>query len=122
MLDNMVTHIPHVKSVKVKPLAGTAATRIEILSDVPTVAEPGYPGFVAGTLYGLVAPAKTPTEIVDRLQVAIARILAMSEVRNPLIRLGLQPVGGTPAQFSKFMQDEYGKAGKIVKVANVKVE
>ena len=122
MLDNMVTHMPHLKSGKVKPLAVTSATRVEILPNVPTVAESGYPEFVAGTWYGLVAPAKTPTEIVDRLQVAIARILAMPEVRNSLIQQGLQPVGSTPAQFSKFMQDEYVKAGKIVKIANVKVE
>ena len=122
MLDNMVTHMPHVKSGKVKPLAVTSASRVEILPNVPTVAESGYPGFVAGTWYGLVAPAKTPTEIIDKLQAEIARILALPEVRNALIQQGLQPVGSTPAQFARFMQDEYAKAGKIVKIANVKIE
>ena len=122
MLDNMVTQIPHIKSGKLRALAVTSEKRVGILPDVPTVAESGYPGFSTGTWYGLVAPAGTPTEIVDKLQTEIARIIALPAVSNPLIQLGLEPVGSTPAQYAKFMQDEYVSAGKIVKIANIKVE
>lgn len=121
MLDNMVTQIPHIKTGKLKALAVTSERRVGILPDVPTVAESGYPGFSTGTWYGLVAPAGTPAEIINKLQTEIARILALPEVRNSLIQQGLDPVGSTPAQFAKFMKDEHERAGRIVKLADIKV-
>ena len=88
---------------------------------MPTVAESGYPGFSTGTWYGLVAPAGTPAEITNKLQAEIARVLALPEVRNSLIQQGLEPVGSTPAQFARFMKDEHERAGRIGKLADIKV-
>jgi tripartite-type tricarboxylate transporter receptor subunit TctC len=122
MFDNMVTLIPHIKAGKLKPLAVTSSTRVSILPDVPTVAESGLPGFETGTWYGIAAPAGTPKDVVNKLQVEIARILAMPDVHDKLIQQGLIPVGSTPEQFGKFIEAERIKAGNIVKAANIKVE
>ena len=66
MLDNMVTQIPHIKSRRLRAIAITAPSRMAILPDVPTVAEAGVPGFKTSTWYGIIAPAQTPGEVVNR--------------------------------------------------------
>lgn len=121
MLDNMVTLIPHVKSGKLRAIAVSAAERVPNLPEVPTMAESGLPGFETGTWYGIVAPAGTPKEVVDKLNREIVAILAEPEVRELLIEKGLQPVGNTPEVFADYIVAEREKAGRIVRAANIKV-
>jgi len=122
MLDNMVTLLPHIKAGKLKPLAVTSLARVDVLPDVPTMSESGLPDFETGTWYGIVAPAGTPKEIVNKLQIEIAHILALPDVHRMLVLQGLQPVGSTPEDFGKFIAAERLKAGTIVKAANIKVD
>ena len=122
MLDNMVTHIPNIKAGKIRALVVTSASRVPVLPDVPTAAESGLPGFRAGSWYGLVAPAKTPDEIVDKLNAAIAELMKTSAVQERMAKMGLEPVSSSPREYDAFMRAEHEKAGMIVKAANVKVE
>ena len=119
MLDNMVTLIPHVKAGKLKALAVTSKERVSNLPDVPTVSESGLPGFETGTWYGIVAPAGTPKDVVEKLKKEIVRILALPEMRESFLKQGLQPVGNTPDEFAQYIVAEREKAGKIVKQANI---
>jgi tripartite-type tricarboxylate transporter receptor subunit TctC len=121
MLDNMVTLIPHVKSGKLRALAVTSKERVAILPDVPTVSESGLPGFETGTWYGIVAPAGTPKDIVNKLQKESVRVIALPELRDRLLQQGLQPVGDSPEEFARFIVAEREKAGRIVKAANIKL-
>jgi tripartite-type tricarboxylate transporter receptor subunit TctC len=121
MLDNMVTLIPHVKAGKLRAIAVTSKERVSILPEVPTVSESGLAGFETGTWYGIVAPAGTPKDIVDRLNREIVRILGLPDVRESFLKQGLQPVGNSPEDFAKYIEAERTKAGRIVKAANVTV-
>jgi len=119
MLDNMVTLIPHVKSGKLRAIAVTSKERVSNLPDVPTVSESGLPGFETGTWYGIVAPAGTPKDIVQKLNKEAVRIISLPDVKERLLQQGLQPVGDSPEEYAKFIAAEREKAGKIVKAAKI---
>jgi tripartite-type tricarboxylate transporter receptor subunit TctC len=89
---------------------------------VPTIDESGLKGYEATTWFGLMAPAKTPKEIVTRLNVEIGKILAGADVHERFINEGIEPIGGTPEQFGAFIRDEIDKYAKVVKAANLKSE
>ena len=99
-----------------------AHKRVEALADVPTMAETGVPGQEADTLTGIVAPAGTPKEIVDRLQSEIAKIVAQPDVKEKLTALGFVPVANTPQEFGVRIAAEMEKWGKVVRSAKLKVE
>ena len=86
------------------------------------MAEAGVPNQEADTLTGLVAPAGTPREIVDRLHREIARIVALPEVRDRLTGLGFDPIANTPEEFGARIKSEFVKWGKVVRAANLKAE
>ena len=84
--------------------------------------ESGYPGFEAGSWYGLFAPAGTPADIVSRLNADMVKSLRTPETRKLLSQQGAEPVGNSEAEFTAFIRDEIAKWGRVIKAANVKIE
>ena len=114
--------LPHIKSGKLKALGIGAAKRFEGLPDVPTIAESGVPGFEAGGFLGLVAPAGTPRPVIDALNAAARKSLAMPDVHERLMALASPPVGGTPEEFGAYMKREVDKWARVIRAANIKPE
>jgi tripartite-type tricarboxylate transporter receptor subunit TctC len=122
MFDQPVSSLPHVQAGKLKVLGITSLKRFQTLPEIPTVAEQGLPGFEAISWAGVCAPGGTPRPIVDRLYNEIAKVLKVPEIRDRLLRDGIEPVGSTPEQFLQHTRSEAAKWGKVVRDARVKVE
>ena len=120
--DNMVTLLPHVKSGKLRALGVSSAARVPVLPDVPTIAESALPGFETGTWYGMVAPAATPPAVLDKLNREIARIVALPEVNERMIAMGLVPAVGPRAAFGEFIRSEIAQYGKLIRSAGIKLD
>ncbi len=119
--DTMVSLLPMVKGGKLKALAVSTPKRTELLPNVPTVAEQGFPGFDMGAWLGFVAPAGVPAEIRNKLASEVNAILAEPETRKKLTLLGAEVrTTASPEQFEAFMKNEYDEWGKIVRQFNVK--
>ena len=119
---NVPTVILHARAGKLRALATTGPKRTPVAPEIPTVAEPGVPGYEVTTFYGVSAPAKTPRPIIDRLHGEIVRALNTAELRERLQSLGADPVGNTPEQYTAFMQNEIAKWDKVIKAAGIKGE
>ena len=111
--------VGHIKAGKIKALATTGATRSLAMPEVPTIAESGYPGYEATNWYAYVAPAKTPKEILVRLQQELVKVLSNAEVREQLISHGMEPQPGTSEALAKYIEREYATWGKVVKEAKI---
>jgi tripartite-type tricarboxylate transporter receptor subunit TctC len=114
------TSLPHVKAGKLRPIAVVAKERFPGLPEVPTFAELGYPTVDANTWFGLVAPAGTPAAVVERLNKEINEILKEPEAKKRLAEQGAVAIGGTPADFDKFIRADLAKWEKLVKARNLK--
>jgi len=112
----------HLKSGRVRALATTGPKRAELLPDVPTVAESGYPGYEAMNWYAYVAPAKTPKPVIDRLNREIVKALAAPEVIELLKKQGLEPSSSTPEELGRYIKSEYETWGRVVKEAGIKAQ
>ena len=121
MFATMPAAMPHVRSGKVRPVAVTTEKRSQTLPDLPTIAET-VKGYEASTWYGLLAPAKTPAAIVDRLHRDTVKILAASDTREKLGAQGFEPVGGTPTEFAAYIKSEITKWGRVIREAGIKAE
>lgn len=121
-MDNMPPYIPQVKAGKIRALAVSTTHRSPAVPDVPTVAEAGVPGYDSGAWFGLVAPANTPKDIVNKLSKETARILKLPDVSARLADLGAEAVGGTPEQFAAHIKSEIAKWAKVIKDANVELQ
>lgn len=119
VFSSTVSSLPHVKSGQVRALAVTSLKRASAAPDVPTLAESGFPGFESSSWFGVLAPAKTPAEIVLKLQQEIAQVLKTPEVREVLTNLGAEPSGMSPDEFGKYFRAEIAKWGKVVRDANI---
>ncbi len=120
--DTMAAVTPHVKGGKMYAVAQTRPKRSGSYPDLPTVAESGYPGFDATTWYGMIGPAKMPTDLVARISRDINAAMALPDVKERLAGVGAEDGGGTAQQFADFMRAERIKWAKVVKDANVKVD
>lgn len=114
--------INQVKSGQLKAIAVGSAKRVPSLADIPTISESGLPGYEAYSWVGIVAPAKTPKEIVTRLNREIVDILKLPDVAEKLNQQGALPVGDTPEQFASYIKDEMAKWGAVVRSANIKAD
>jgi tripartite-type tricarboxylate transporter receptor subunit TctC len=112
----------HVKAGKAKALATTGPKRDPFMPEVPTVAEVGYPGYQATNWYAYMAPAKTPRDVIARLNKEIVKALHAPEVKDLLNKQGLEPAPGTPEELARFIRSEYDTWGRVVKQAGIKVE
>ncbi|MBC7780256.1 MAG: tripartite tricarboxylate transporter substrate binding protein [Proteobacteria bacterium] len=114
--------MPHVKAGKLRALAVTSQRRSPSLSDLPTMAEAGVPGYVVDNWYGVSAPARTPPAIVARLNMEIARALASPEVREGLLRDGSEPVGDSTTAFTATVARDLAVWRKVVRDAGIRIE
>jgi tripartite-type tricarboxylate transporter receptor subunit TctC len=114
--------IGYVQQGQLNAIAVGSATRVPSLPNVPTIAESGVPGYEAYSWVGMIAPARTPREIVTRLNREIVQILKEKEVQDKLNQQGAIPVGDTPEQFGAYIGVEMKKWGAIVKSANIKAD
>jgi tripartite-type tricarboxylate transporter receptor subunit TctC len=114
--------IPQVKAGKVRALAITSARRSALAPELPTVAELGFPGFEVVGWFGWLAPAKTPQEIVNRLNSEIVRILKLPEMKERLLGLGADPVGNSAQAFAAFIKSEHDKWARVIRQANIRAE
>jgi len=117
-----VAALPHIKSGKAVAVATTGAKRSASLPDVPTVAESGYAGYEALNWYAYLAPAKTPRDIVERLNRELTKVLRMPEAVKLLDGQGVEPEPGTPEQLAAYMKREYETWGKVVKQAGIQAQ
>ena len=120
--DSVQTMMPHVKAGKLRALAMTSAKRWPAAPDVPTIAEAGYPSLTGGSWIGLLAPAKTPRDIVAKLSATMQKAIDTPEVHARLIEYGIDPVGGTPEQFDAFIRSEATRWADVVHKAGIKLE
>ena len=114
--------LPPIASNKIRPLAVTSTKRSSQLPEIPTVAEAALPGYDITTWFGLLAPAGTPREIVNKLNAVIIGIVNEKEMTNYLIGQGVDPVTNTPDQFAAYIKNEVPKFAKIVKAAGITPE
>lgn len=122
MFDSISTSLPHVKTGKLKALAVTGETRSPLLPDVPTVSEAGISGFVVNGWYGILAPAKTPAEVVNTLSTKIAEVVKDPGVKDHLVRLGYSTVGSTPKEFGAHIDAEMTRWAPVVVKSGAKIE
>jgi tripartite-type tricarboxylate transporter receptor subunit TctC len=111
-----------IQSGRVKLLGATSTKRSEVLKDVPTLAEQGYPGFEALAWNGLFAPAGTPAELVRKIAADVDAVLRDPAVREALAKQGLVAGGGTPAEFAAFIEAESRKWGAIIRDAGITLD
>jgi tripartite-type tricarboxylate transporter receptor subunit TctC len=122
MFDVVGPLMPQVRAGNVKALAVTAKDRIPAAADVPTMAEQGVPDFVSGTWAGIIAPAGTPKEIVDRIASEAKKALADPAMRDKLAEQGIVAVGNTPDEFRAFVTEEVARWAKVIQDAGIKAE
>jgi len=114
--------IAHIKSGKLKAIAVTGSTRSSGLPQIPTVAEAGVPGFEFNSWQGLLAPARTPSDVVAKLSTEIGRILAIPDIKEKLTSQGVGTFASTPDQFAALLKADMAKFAKIVKIANIRLQ
>lgn len=114
--------LAQVEGGKLKPLGYTGAQRSPLFPQVPTIAEAGVPGYSAALWVGVLAPARTPRPLVNRIQADIRRVVNTPEVRERMTKMGVEVALNTPEEFDKFMRSELVKWGAVAKRAGVKPE
>jgi len=122
IFGNTLVVLPNMRSGRVRGLGITSVKRSGMAPDLPTIAESGFPGFESGTWYGMMAPARTPRDMITRLSGAVMRIVRLADVREKLIAQGAEPLTGTPAQMGEFVRSEIARWGKVAKAAGIRVE
>jgi tripartite-type tricarboxylate transporter receptor subunit TctC len=122
MFDNLPSALPHIKAGKLRALAVTMTKRIPQLPDVPTMAESALPGFEAVSWFGILAPAKTSTAVVSKLNAEINKIISDAAMRQRLVEQGTEPAVMSPEQFAQHIKDEIAKWGKVVKASGATVD
>jgi tripartite-type tricarboxylate transporter receptor subunit TctC len=122
MFDTVNTAMPHVKAGKLRLLATTTAQRSSMAPDVPTMIESGLPGFEVSAWYAVLAPARTPRDVIARLNAEINRALADPEMKSRFAAQGVEFVGGSPEQAEAFIRNEGARWQKIIKAAGMKAD
>lgn len=118
----LVPALPFIRDKRLVPLAVSTAKRSPVLPDVPTIAEAALPGFEFDLWYGLLASSKTPKPILEQLSKEVARILALPDIRERMLRDGAVPKSSTPQEFDAFIKSEVDKLGKVVRASGAKIE
>jgi tripartite-type tricarboxylate transporter receptor subunit TctC len=125
MFDNLPSAMPHIRSGRLRALAVTSAARSGALPEVPTIEEAGgaaLKGYQASSWFGLLAPAGTPVDVVNRVQQETAKALALPTMKERLLSQGAIPSGMLPAEFVRFIDAETRKWAKVVKASGATVD
>ena len=122
MFGNAAAALPHMKNGRLKGLAITSPTRIDIAPDVPTVAESGVPGFEIATWLGMAAPSATPPANIARLNTEVQRVLQQPDVKERLHGMGFTLSALSAEEFTKFIRTEHQKWSKVIRDADIKAE
>jgi tripartite-type tricarboxylate transporter receptor subunit TctC len=123
MFDQVSTSAPHIRAGKLRPLGVTTLTRSAVLPDVPTISESGLPGFEDVTFNGIIAPAGTPREAIERLHAEIAAVLKGEELRKRFLERGIELQPSRSAdEFAVYLKAEVEKYAKLVREAGIKAE
>jgi tripartite-type tricarboxylate transporter receptor subunit TctC len=113
--------VPHIKSGRLRVLGVTSAQRSPVMPEVPTVAESGLPGYSAASWFAVLAPAKTPSPLIQKINADANRVLAQPDVRAAFAADGTEPVGGTPEQLRESMRSGIEQWGRLVRELGVKL-
>ena len=119
---NLLVGIPQMKAGRVRALAITSLKRSDALPDLPTVSEAGLPGFEANIWFGFLAPRGTPVPLVDRLNREIVGALKQPEVRQQIVGIGAEPLGGTPAEFGALMKADAERLGRLIRERGIRAD
>jgi tripartite-type tricarboxylate transporter receptor subunit TctC len=122
LYTSISTAAGHIRQGTVRALAVTGARRSPALPDVPTLAEAGAPGQESDIILGVLVPAGTPHDVVDRLHREIVRIVALPDVRERLSALGFESIASTPEEFADRIRWEIDKWAKVIRAANIKAQ
>lgn len=118
--DNIPVALPHIRSGRLRALGVTSANRSPLLPDVPTIAEAGLPGYEMTARFGLTAPARTPPDVIARLNAEVVRALQTPQLKERFAGLGFDTVGSSPEEFNRLVAAEYLRLGKLIKEAGIK--
>ena len=121
MWDALAVVRPQLMAGKLKAVGVTGSRRAAVLPNVPTIAESGLPGYEMLGWHGILAPAATPREVVERLNAAVAKALAMQDIRDLWAAQNMDIVPTTPAQFGDLIRREHERYGKLIKTAGIKL-
>ena len=122
MFEMGYSALPAIQGKKIHPIAVTSAKRLDVLPDVPTLAEAGLPGFESYNWQGIIAPAGTPAAIIERLNTEFNRILQDPEVQQAIAQTGSQAGGGSPEDFGAFIKSETAKWAEVIKAGDIKLQ
>jgi tripartite-type tricarboxylate transporter receptor subunit TctC len=122
MMNAIPELLPHTKGGKLRVIGSLTEKRHPFIPEVPTFIEQGYKDFVMGNWTGIVAPAKTPKAVIDKLAIEITRIIRMPEMSQRLQEMGVDPLGGTPQEFGSLIRSETARFGKAVKESGAKAD
>lgn len=117
--SSAVSMLPHVKAGKLRAIAMTGAKRSQAIPDIPTVAEAGVPGYETGSWYGIVAPAKTPRPVIERLSREIATATRSAEISGRLVDEAVIPIGSTAEEFDAHIRRELARWAKVIAKARI---
>ena len=121
-VESLPVVLTHIRSGKLRTLAVGTTTRSPIVPEYPTMQEAGVPGYEQTTASGVLAPAKTPAFVISKLNTEIRKILQKQEVKDQLVKLGTQALGGTPEQYAEHLRNEYAMYARVIKAAGIKRE
>ena len=122
ILSGVPALVPHIQSGRLRGVAIGSMKRFPALPNVPTFDESGLKGYEASTWFGLLAPVKTPREIVTKLSADVDKVLKGPDIRDRFMAEGIEPIGGTPESFAKYIADEIAKYARIQKAAKLAQE
>jgi len=112
--------LPHLRSSRVRALAIGAAKRFPTLAEVPTFAEAGLPGYTFASWFGIYAPARTPEDIVRRLNRELVRIIVQPSTSKTFVELGIEPLGTSPEEFGRFLRAEIARWSAVVRAHDIR--
>lgn len=121
IVDSVASSTSQVKAGKLKALATTSPRRLGVLPELPTVAESGYPGFQSTAWVGLLAPAGTPKPVIELINAAVLKVMALPETRERMAGFGAEITTSTPDEFAAHIRSEMTKLGKVIRDAKIKV-
>jgi tripartite-type tricarboxylate transporter receptor subunit TctC len=122
LVDTPSSLMPHVRSGKIKAMGMFSAKRLPGAAEVPTIAEAGGPALQSSTWVMFLAPAGVPRDIVGRMNAEVAKAVASPDIQKKFEALGIEPVGNSPEQAAKFLDEEIAKWSKVISTAGVKAE